>query len=71
MDEQQELRLRRQAIRLHVKDVRLKVILEKVQRSRAWFNKWQKRFDQLGAAGLRSRVVLITRRGFARRASSG
>ncbi len=45
MDEQQELRLRRQAIRLHLKGVRLKVILEKVQRSRAWFSKWQKRFD--------------------------
>jgi transposase len=55
MDEQQELRLRRQAIRLHLKGVRLKVILEKVRRSRAWFSKWQKRFDQLGSVGLRSR----------------
>jgi putative transposase len=55
MDEQQELGLRRPAIRLHLKGVRLKVILEKVQRSRAWFSKWQKRFDQLGSAGLRSR----------------
>jgi hypothetical protein len=40
MDEQQELRLRRQAIRLHLKGIRLKVILEKVQRGRAWFSKW-------------------------------
>jgi putative transposase len=55
MDEQQELRLRRQAIRWHLKGVRPKVILEKVQRSRAWFSKWQKRFDQFGSAGLRSR----------------
>jgi putative transposase len=54
MDDQQELRLRRQAIRLYLKGVRLKVILEKVQRSRAWFSKWQKRFDQQGTSGLRS-----------------
>jgi len=55
MDDQQELGLRRQAIRLHLKGVRLKVILEKVQRSRAWFSKWRKRFEQLGLAGLGSR----------------
>jgi transposase len=54
MDDKQELRLRRKAIRLHLKGARLKIILEKVQRSRAWFSKWQKRFDQQGAAGLRS-----------------
>ncbi len=54
MDDQQELRLRRQAMRLYLKGVRLKVILEKVQRSRAWFSKWRKRFDQQGTAGLRS-----------------
>lgn len=55
MDDQQELRLRRQAIRLYLKGVRLKDILEKVQRSRAWFSKWYKRFEQQGLAGLRSR----------------
>jgi len=54
MDDKQELRLRRQAVRLYLKGVRLKVILEKVQRGRAWFSKWQKRFDRQGAAGLRS-----------------
>jgi transposase len=54
MDDKQELRLRRKAIRFHLKGVRLKVILAKVQRSRAWFSKWQKRFDQQGTAGLRS-----------------
>jgi putative transposase len=54
MDDKQELRLRRKAIRFHLKGVRLKVILEKVQRGRAWFSKWQKRFDQQGTAGLRS-----------------
>ena len=55
MDNKQELRLRRKAIRLYVKGIRSKVILKKVQRSRAWFSKWQKRFDQQGATGLRSR----------------
>jgi len=54
MDDKQELRLRRKAIRLRLKGVPLKVILEKVQRSRAWFNKWQKRFDQQGTLGFRS-----------------
>lgn len=55
MDEKQELRLRRQAIRLRLKGVKAKRILEKVQRSRFWLSKWQKRFDQQGAGGLRSR----------------
>jgi putative transposase len=55
MDNQQEFRLRRQAIRLYLKGVRLKVILEKVQRSGAWFSKWYTRFEQQGLAGLRSR----------------
>jgi transposase len=55
MDDKQELRLRRKAIRLYVKGIRPKVILKKVQRSRAWFSKWQKRFDRQGVMGLRSR----------------
>ena len=54
MDEKQELRRRRLAIRLWLKGIPPKRILEKVQRSRVWLNKWQKRFDQEGAGGLRS-----------------
>ena len=55
MDEKQELRWRRQAIRLGLKGVKAKVILEKVHRSRFWLSKWQKRFDRQGRAGLCSR----------------
>ena len=54
MDEKQELRRRRLAIRLWLKGVAPKRILEKVQRSRVWLSKWQKRFDQEGTSGLRS-----------------
>jgi putative transposase len=54
MDEKQELRRRRLAIRLWLKGVTPKRILEKVQRSHVWLSKWQKRFDQEGASGLRS-----------------
>jgi putative transposase len=55
MEDKQELRRRRQAIRLRVQGVPHKIILEKVQRSRAWLSKWQKRFEQQGASGLRTR----------------
>jgi len=54
MDEKQELRLRRQAMCLRLKGVKPKSILEKAHRSRFWLSKWQKRFDQQGALGLRS-----------------
>jgi transposase len=54
MDEKQELRRRRLAIRLWLKGVTPKRILEKVQRSRVWLSKWQQRFEQEGASGLRS-----------------
>jgi len=54
MDEQQELQRRRQAIRLWLKGVASKHILEKVQRSRFWLNKWRHRFEQQGSAGLHS-----------------
>jgi len=54
MDDQQELQRRRRAIRLRVQGVPHKVILEKVQRSRAWLSKWQKRFEQQGTLGLRT-----------------
>jgi putative transposase len=55
MNEKQELRLRRQALRLWLKGLTPKRILKKVQRSRFWLSKWQKRFDQQGFSGLRSR----------------
>lgn len=54
MDDQQELRLRRKAMRLRLQGVPHHRILEQVQRSRAWLSKWQKRFERQGAAGLRS-----------------
>jgi hypothetical protein len=54
MDEKQELRCRRQAIRLWLKGVKLKRILEQVHRNRIWFSKWRKRFPQYIAAGLAS-----------------
>jgi hypothetical protein len=56
MNEKRELQLRRQAIRLWLKGVKSKTILEKVQRSRVWLGKWQQRFDQQGASGLRSQA---------------
>ena len=46
MDEKQELGLRRQAIRLRLKGIKSKRILEKTCRSRFWLSKWQKRFNQ-------------------------
>lgn len=55
MDDRQELRLRRKAIRLRLKGIPHKVILEKVHRSRGWLSKWQKRFDRQGTPSLRSR----------------
>jgi hypothetical protein len=54
MDDKHELRLRRRAIRLRLKGIRPKVILEKVRRSPAWLSKWQKRFDRQGMEGLHS-----------------
>lgn len=55
MDSEQELRLRRQAMRLRLQGISHTVILETVHRSPGWLSKWQKRFDQQGSAGLRSR----------------
>jgi putative transposase len=54
MDEKQELQLRRQAIRLWLKGLSPSNILKKIRRSRFWLNKWQKRFDRQGSAGLHS-----------------
>lgn len=54
MDEQQEYRLRRKAIRLLVKGVKPSVILKRVGRGRTWLAKWHTRFEQQGLAGLKS-----------------
>lgn len=54
MDEPQELQLRRKAIRMRLKGVKPRNILKAVQRSRFWLCKWQRRFEQQGAPGLRS-----------------
>ena len=54
MDEKQEFRLRRKAIRMRLHNSTQPEILVKVHRSRAWLSKWQKRFDQHGITGLHS-----------------
>jgi putative transposase len=55
MDEKQEFRLRRKAIRMHLQGSTQQEILARVQRSRAWLSKWQTRFEQQGISGLHSR----------------
>src|SRR5689334_19588507 len=54
MDEKHERRLRRRAIRWVLQGLKPKYILKKVKRSRFWFSKWKKRFDQEGTKGLYS-----------------
>lgn len=56
MDDKDELRRRRQAIRLWLKGVSPKAILQRVQRGRTWFNKWRARFQHAGPRGLRSQA---------------
>ena len=55
MDDKHELRLRRKALRLLLKGLPATVILNLVHRSPAWLSKWQKRLNQEGVSGLRSR----------------
>ena len=55
MDDHDDLRRRREAIRLWLKGVRSKDILGRVGRSRAWWSKWRRRFQRQGAHGLHSR----------------
>lgn len=55
MDEKQEFRLRRKAIRMRVQGSTQQEILARVHRGRAWLSKWQKRFEQQGVSGLHSR----------------
>jgi putative transposase len=54
MDEKQEFRLRRKAIRMRLQGRTQEDILAKVHRGCAWLSKWQKRFDQQGVSGLHS-----------------
>ena len=54
MDEPHERHLRRKALRLRLSGMPLVKVLEIVGRSKAWFNKWAKRFEHFGAAGLKS-----------------
>jgi putative transposase len=54
MDEQQERQLRRKALRLRLSGTPLVKVLKIVGRSKAWFNKWAKRFERFGVAGLKS-----------------
>jgi hypothetical protein len=54
MDEKNELARRRKAIRLMLREVKSSVILQTVQRSRAWLSKWRHRYHQRGGAGLKS-----------------
>ncbi len=55
MDDQHEFRLRRKALRLRLSGMPLVQVLKIVHRSKAWFSKWTQRFEQFGAAGLKSR----------------
>lgn len=55
MDEKQERKFRRKAIRLTLRGVSPKQILQQIPRSRKWLYKWQKRFEQFGWTGLGSR----------------
>lgn len=54
MDEKKERSLRRKAIRLWLRGLSRGEILKRIVRSRAWLCKWQRRFTQLGWAGLKS-----------------
>lgn len=54
MDDHDDLRRRREAIRLWLKGTRSKDILQRVGRSRAWWSKWRRRFQRHGPRGLRS-----------------
>ena len=54
MDDKQEARLRRTALRLWVRETPTKIILEHVRRSRAWLTKWRRRYQRLGWHGLQS-----------------
>ncbi len=52
MDEKQERQSRRKAIRMMLRGIKPKRILEQVSRSQSWFYKWRERFAHFGWVGL-------------------
>lgn len=54
MDEAHERKVRRQAIRWQLRQVKPCEIIKRLERSRSWLKKWKQRFDQHGWAGLKS-----------------
>jgi hypothetical protein len=54
MDEKDETTRRRKAVRMVVQGIKSSIILQTVQRSRAWLSKWHTRYNQMGLAGLKS-----------------
>jgi putative transposase len=54
MDEKQERRFRRKAIRLTLRGFSQQEILQRINRGHTWLHKWQTRFAQCGWAGLKS-----------------
>jgi hypothetical protein len=55
MDEKNELARRFKSIRMVLRGIKSCIILQAVQRSRAWLSKWRTRYEQFGLAGLKSR----------------
>ena len=56
MDEKYERRLRRKAIRLTLRGVSRREILQGIARSSSWLHKWQKRVARFGWPGLHSQA---------------
>jgi putative transposase len=54
MNEKHEIALRRKAVRLTFKGVKVAVIFQVVRRSRGWLAKWTARFEKFGSTGLKS-----------------
>ncbi len=52
MNETQECRLRRKAMRWDRQGVPPAVIVQRAGRSRAWLSKWRRRFERAGPRGL-------------------
>ncbi len=54
MDTKTELMLRRKAIRLFLRGIKPRFILNKISKGRTWFYKWKERFEHFGWSGLKS-----------------
>ena len=70
MDEQDERKLRRKAIRLQLQQIKPREIVKRLGRSLSWLKKWKHRFEQHGWAGLKrqSRAPRVAGRGYDERA---